>query len=70
MLHIHSMALEGSRFIITTHSPILLGLPESTILNFSKVGIRPNTRIRRQITKLFLERRERILEELFRGTAE
>ena len=27
LLHIHCMALEGSQFIIATHSPILLGLP-------------------------------------------
>ena len=31
MLHIHSMALEGSQFIIATHSPILLGMPEARI---------------------------------------
>ena len=73
MLHIHSMALEGSQFIIATHSPILLGLPESRILNFSEDGIQPiryeDTKSY-QITKLFLERCECILEELFRGTAE
>lgn len=73
MLHIHNMAMEGSQFIIASHSPILLGLPRARILNFSEEGIRP---IRYedtgsyQITRLFLERRERILEELFRGNRE
>ena len=69
MLHIHSMALEGSQFIIATHSPILLGLPESRILNFSEDGIRPiryEDTESYQITKLFLERRDQILGELFR----
>ena len=71
MLHIHSMALEGSQFIIATHSPILLGLPESRILNFSGDGIWPiryEETESYQITKLFLERRERLLAELFRDT--
>jgi predicted ATPase len=40
MLHIHSMALEGSQFIIATHSPILLGMPEARILSFTEEGIR------------------------------
>jgi predicted ATPase len=31
MLHIHSMALEGSRFIIATHSPVILSYPNATI---------------------------------------
>ena len=72
MLHIHSMALEGSQFIIATHSPILLGLPEARILNFSEAGIHPvryEETESYQITKLFLERRDLMLKELF-GEAE
>ena len=41
MRHIYYMAMEGSHFIIATHSPILLGLPGAQILNFSDEGIRP-----------------------------
>ena len=70
LLHIHCMALEGSQFIIATHSPILLGLPGARILNFSEEGIQPiqyEDTESYQITKLFLERRELILRELFRG---
>ena len=41
MRHIYLMAMEGSQFIIATHSPILLGLPGAQILNFSEEGIQP-----------------------------
>ncbi|MBR2571613.1 MAG: AAA family ATPase [Clostridia bacterium] len=71
MLHIHSMALKGSQFIIATHSPILLGLPEARILSFTDEGIRPiryEDTESYQITKLFLERRESLLNKLFNGT--
>jgi predicted ATPase len=64
------MALEGSQFIIATHSPILLGLPGARILNFSEDGIQPiayEDTESYQITKLFLERREQLLKELFRS---
>ena len=73
MRHIYYMAMEGSQFVIATHSPILLGLPGAQILNFSDEGIRP---IRYedtgsyQITKLFLERRRQMLDELFKDAEE
>ncbi len=70
MLHIHSMALEGSQFIIATHSPILLGLSEARILSFTDEGIRPiryEDTESYQITKLFLEQRESLLNKLFNG---
>jgi len=73
LLHIHSMELEGSQFIIATHSPILLGLPGARILSFSEDGIRPiqyEDTESYQITKLFLERREQLLKELFRSAGE
>ena len=73
MRHIYFMAMEGSQFIIATHSPILLGLPGAQILSFTDEGIHP-TRYEDtesyQITKLFLERREQMLEELFKDTEE
>ena len=67
LLHIHGMALEGSQFIIATHSPILLGLPGARILGFSEAGIQPmayEDTESYQVTKLFLERREPLLREL------
>ena len=69
MLHIHSMALEGSQFIIATHSPILLGLAEARILSFTDAGIHPiryEDTESYQITKLFLEQRESLLNKLFK----
>lgn len=65
--------MEGSQFIIATHSPILLGLPGAQILNFSDEGIRPiryEDTESYQITKLFLERRRQMLEELFKDAEE
>ena len=73
MRHIYYMAMEGSQFIIATHSPILLGLPGAQILNFSDEGIRPicyEDTESYQITKLFLERRRQMLEELFKDVEE
>ena len=73
MRHIYYMAMEGSQFIIATHSPILLGLPGAQILNFSDEGIRPiryEDTESYQITKLFLERRRQMLEELFKDAEE
>ena len=73
MRHIYYMAMEGSQFIIATHSPILLGLPGARILNFSEEGIQPiryEETESYQITKLFLERRKQMLDELFKDTEE
>ena len=73
MRHIYYMAMEGSQFIIATHSPILLGLPGAQILNFSDEGIWPiryEDTESYQITKLFLERRRQMLEELFKDAEE
>ena len=70
MRHIYLMAMEGSQFIIASHSPILLGLPGAQILNFSDDGIHPISYEETesyQITKLFLERREQMLAELLRS---
>ena len=73
MRHIYYMAMEGSQFIIATHSPILLGLPGAQILNFSDEGIWPiryEDTESYQITKLFLERRRQMLDELFKDAEE
>ena len=73
MRHIYFMAMEGSQFIIATHSPILLGLPGARILSFTDEGIRSicyEDTESYQITKLFLERRQQMLEELFKDTEE
>ena len=54
---------------IAMRSPILLGLPEARILSFTEEGIHPiryEETESYQITKLFLERRRQMLDELFR----
>ena len=65
--HIYDMSQKGAQFIIATHSPILLGCPNSQILSFDDGKILPcdyeNT-LSYQITKGFLLNKERILKEL------
>ena len=57
---------EGSQFIIATHSPILLGMPESEILSFDG-KIQPidyEDTDSYKITRMFINDRKRILEQL------
>lgn len=62
------MAEEGSQFIIASHSPVLLGTPNSEIISFD------NGQLHRCsweetgsyiVTKTFLNNRDKLLEELF-----
>ena len=65
--HIYHAAKNGSQFIIATHSPILLGMPEAEILSFDGGKLAPcqyEDTDSYQITKLFLQRRDLILQEL------
>jgi predicted ATPase len=72
---IHDLEKEGSsQFIIATHSPILLGYPIATIFHFEhESGI---TQVdyeeteHYQLTKYFLNNRERMLHHLFLETDE
>ncbi|GAK08639.1 AAA family ATPase [Geomicrobium sp. JCM 19038] len=65
----HDLVAKGnSQFIISTHSPILLGYPDADILSFddnhiSKIGYEETEHY--QITKAFLDNREKLLSELF-----
>lgn len=67
LVEIARCAAQGSQFIIASHSPILLAMPEAEILCFDANGIRPcayeETESYR-ITKLFLDDRKRILHHL------
>ncbi|MEK3980378.1 AAA family ATPase [Psychrobacillus sp. FSL K6-2836] len=61
---------QNCQFIIATHSPIILGYPESTILSFDDGEIEEidyEMTGHYQITKYFLDHREKFLEELFEG---
>jgi predicted ATPase len=67
---IHDLVANGNaQFIIATHSPILLGYPNADILSFDEGQI---TKIEYemtdhyQLTKYFLQHRERFLSELFK----
>jgi predicted ATPase len=58
----------NAQFIIATHSPILLGYPNAHIFSFDSnviESVRYEDTEHYQITKGFLDRKERYLEELF-----
>ena len=68
MLQIHACAKQGAQFIIATHSPILLSMPDAEILSFDDGHIHPCTYEETgsyQVTSMFINNRERILNELF-----
>lgn len=67
MRYIVEMAKRGSQFIIVSHSPILLGLPDADIISFDNGKIQRCAYEETEsylITKAFVNNRERILENL------
>jgi predicted ATPase len=67
MSRIHDLVGEHSQFVIATHSPILLGYPDATILELSDAGIREidfDEAPQVQLTRAFLGDRERFLQRL------
>lgn len=59
---------ENSQFIIATHSPILMAMPDAEILSFSDFGIRPigyTQTEHYQITKKFLDSPQKTLDMIF-----
>lgn len=71
---LHGMTVkEGCQFIIATHSPILLGYPEASILSFDEGKIEEidyEQTDHYQITKYFLDHREKFLEEILKDEPE
>ncbi|KUP32317.1 AAA family ATPase [Bacillus halotolerans] len=67
---IHDLVKGGNvQFIIATHSPILLGYPNADIFSFDGGSIHHTeyeSTEHVQLTRYFLEQREKILAELFR----
>jgi len=67
---LHDLTGDGdSQFIIATHSPILMGYPNSVILNFDDGRIDEvdyEMTDHYQITKYFLENRDRLLSDLLK----
>lgn len=68
MRRMHDLIAEGSQFIISTHSPILLGYPGAKIYVLSESGIAEvpyeETEIV-ELTRAFLDGREQFLRHLF-----
>ena len=64
----HDLVADGSQFIISTHSPILLGYPGATIYVLSDAGI-VETRYEDtevvELTRSFLDDRDQFLRHLF-----
>ena len=73
LLHMHRMAMSGSQFLVVTHSPILLGLPGSSIVKFCEDGIEEcswEETESYQISKMFLDDRDAILRHLLKDEEE
>ena len=67
LVEIHRCAAEGAQFLIVTHSPILLGMPDSEILTFDDGPIHPCSYEETdsyQVTSMFVNHREHILKKL------
>ena len=61
------MAAAGSQFIIATHSPILLGIPDAEILSFddgavTECGYEDTESY--QVMEMFINNRERLIRGL------
>lgn len=69
LMQIAKMAEVGSQFIIATHSPILLGLPDAEILSFDDGEMKPcayEDTESYQITEMFINNRRVFLERLLK----
>jgi predicted ATPase len=68
MRRMHELVAEGSQFIISTHSPILLGYPDAKIYVLSSEGIAETAYEKTEVvelTRAFLDGREQFLRHLF-----
>jgi len=68
MRRMHDLVAEGSQFVISTHSPILLGYPGATIYFLSEQGIAKTayeTTEVVELTRSFLKDRDQFLRHLF-----
>ena len=67
LIHIARLARDGSQFVIATHSPILLALPDARIISFDDGALKPcdyEDTASYRVTRLFIENRERMLKML------
>ena len=66
-IHIYKMAQEGAQFIIATHSPILLGIPQADIISFDggeMKGCRYEDTESYQVMEMFINNREALIRNL------
>ena len=73
LVRLHQLVASGSQFVIATHSPIIMGYPQATLIELSDRGAQEvayEATEHYQVTKSFLLRRERLLEELLRARTE
>ena len=67
LAEIYRCASDGAQFIIATHSPILLGIPNAEIFSFDNGKIhtcRYEETESYRVTELFINKRKRLLENL------
>ena len=67
LMEIHACAKSGSQFIIATHSPILLGIPDAQILSFDDGTVHEcayEDTESYQITEMFINNRNQLLSRL------
>jgi predicted ATPase len=68
MRRMHDLAAEGAQFVVSTHSPVLLGFPDATIYALSEDGITKTSFDASDVvtlTRSFLENRQQFLKHLF-----
>lgn len=68
MRRMHDLAAEGAQFVVSTHSPVLLGFPDATIYALSDEGIKQTSFDASDVvalTRSFLENREQFIRHLF-----
>ena len=67
LLDIYKCAKEGAQFIIATHSPILLGIPDAEIYSFDQGEIHLceyEETESFQVTEMFVNNRKALLQRL------
>lgn len=67
LLEIHRLAGQGAQFIMVSHSPILLGIPNAQLLSFDGQQVQPiayTDTQSYQITRMFVQQRESLLHKL------
>lgn len=67
LLEVDRLAKGGAQFLIASHSPILLGLPDAQILSFDGGHIHPSDYLDTesyQVTEMFINNREYFLKRL------